>query len=162
MKIFKTILIMVGVVSIISLILSNASICNAEQAVPQKKAKSKKQNVRKQFILRDIKINSGMTTTDVTISQPGSKTPLEIKGNLEYSLIGDSPRSNLAVNGAVHHIKGRVEMEGLGFEQYIFEGDEDDPLTFRCVHGTGYVYQGGKGKVITKKTGKEIKLGYSN
>jgi len=116
----------------------------------------------KELILKDIKIDNIFTSTDVTISQPQSGGALEVKGQLEQVLIGQSTRPNLIGSGARHRFKGRVEMYGAGFENYVFEGDENDPLTFVCVYGKGYVYMGGKGKVIMKKDGREVKLGYSD
>jgi hypothetical protein len=123
------------------------------------------------LLLKDIKIDSVTASTDVTITID-PKGYWNIEGKRGTIPAPDNPKERIVVenimhNGAIHHFKGRVEGRDLeqiihlkvGFDGYVFEGDEDNPLTFKCVYKTGYTYSGGKGKV-TMKDGKQITLGY--
>jgi hypothetical protein len=47
----------------------------------------------------------------------------------------------------------------FSIEEYTFEGDESDPLTFLLLDKKGLIYLHGKGQVVTSQ-GKETKLGF--
>ena len=130
---------------------------------------------RKDLILTDIKLAENISKTNITISQAEGGS-LKITGVFELLMGGFAVMSkgdafvsnsetgfreyNLLGIGATHRFKGKVEMQGAGFENYIFEGDENNPLEFACFGSKGgYKYVKGKGKVIMKKDRKVIKLG---
>ena len=126
-------------------------------------AKAKRENLYTQKSIRkssltlsDIQISKIFSATDVTISQSQPGGALKVTGKYEVFLGG---RPNLFGLGARHRFVGRVEMQGLGLENYVFIGNEADPLTF-IVMGTGYTFAGGKGFVIIKKSGEIIRLGF--
>lgn len=112
---------------------------------------SKSEVTKKDWLMLDIDIKPTFshTFTNVTISQPQRDGALDVKGTVDGELFGI---------GAIHKFKGRVEMQGLGFEKYIFEGNENDPLIFSCLSKKQYVYMGGTGRVIFKENGQVIEL----
>lgn len=126
-------------------------------------AKAKRENLYAQRSIRktsltlsDIQIGKYFSAADVTISQSKPGGALKVTGKYETILGGGS---NLFGLGARHRFVGKVEMQGLGLENYVFIGNEADPLTF-VVQGNGYTFAGGKGFVIIKKTGEIIRLGF--
>jgi hypothetical protein len=121
-----------------------------------------------EFILKDIQIKTVTAKTDVTISfaPDGSWNIAGEKGTVPAP---DFPDERVEVDtifhdGAIHRFRGTVKGTDLervvrvkvGLDGYVFEGNESDPLTFRCVAGKGYVYVSGKGRVTTKD-GREVK-----
>ena len=101
------------------------------------------------------------TRSDVTVTGVGAGL-VQFSGNIESAMVGFGLRQLVWNRGATHHLKGRIEFRGGGFEDYIFEGDVNDPLTFQLVAGIGYVYRGGKGTVTRKSTGLTVTLPPSN
>lgn len=94
------------------------------------------------YILKDIVFSRTFCTTDIVISQPsGPGGSLDVSGAMESRQV--------TCLGARNKFKGRVEIEGNGFENYIFEGDNDHPLEFSCLPN-GYMRTGGKGRVLRK------------
>jgi len=116
-----------------------------------------KSTKRASLTLPDIQIDKRVySTSDVVISQQESGGALKVTGRHEFTLGGGQ---NLFGLNASHKYKGRVEMQGLGLENYVFIGNESDPLTF-WVMKNGYTYAGGKGFVMIKKSGEIIRLGF--
>jgi len=129
------------------------------------------------LVLKDIKtvkLDSVTTSIDFTIFvESGKRLIMDFKPAFipredlpagVHVSVADNVSKYFMNNGNTHRFKGRVEgkhlekLWGIGeLSGYIFEGDEDNPLTFRCVYGKGYEYISGKGKVIMKD-GKEITL----
>jgi hypothetical protein len=106
------------------------------------------------FVLSNVKIDSWQSLTAVTITEsPGGN--LKMKGTQGGNILGAE---------AIHRWKGivrDVKFENVSgsLDKYTFVGEQDDPLTFGCVYGVGYVYLHGKGK-IKLPDGKEVRLGY--
>jgi hypothetical protein len=113
------------------------------------------ENIAKnRFLLSNVKLGEYRTSTALTITQAAS-------GSLEAHGIREGGFLDLE---AIHRWKGtvkgvRFENIGGGFDKYSFIGYQDDPLTFGCVYGVGYVYLHGKGKIVLPD-GKEVLLGY--
>ncbi|MCX5886029.1 MAG: hypothetical protein NT096_09005 [Proteobacteria bacterium] len=130
-------------------------------------------SAQEKFTLKDIKIEQVMAKTDIVITGEGGK--IRTEGSIGTIPNKQFPGETILLervvhNGAIHRFKGTVNGTALdrmsqfrdsGFTGYVFEGDETDPLTFRCTYGKGYVYVGGKGSV-TLKDGKRVALGGSS
>lgn len=125
------------------------------------------------FVLSDIKIAPESAETEMTFSAEVDGR-VSVEGNMGTVPDKAHPEQRIVLNNmfhdsAVHHFKGKIPGEVIerknawsgirvNISGYVFEGSMDQPLTFRCVLGKGYVYAGGVGKVILKD-GKEIALG---
>jgi hypothetical protein len=132
----------------------------------------------KGFALQGIAASGVASSSDVTISQPSSlQGALQIEGHMETDigvpgLFAKSEESayvapsedglkqfNLLGVGARLRFKGRVEIKAAGFENYVFLGDESQPLEFVCLgSNAGFVYSGGRGSVVLKNEGKTVAL----
>ena len=121
-------------------------------------------------LLSDIKIAPESAKTEMTFSEePNGK--ISIKGKMGTVPAKDNHEERIVLDNmfhdsAVHHFKGKVpgeaieKIEGIrvNLSGYVFEGSIDQPLTFRCVLGKGYVYLDGNG-TVTMKDGSVVKLG---
>lgn len=122
------------------------------------------------LVLSDIKIAPESAKTEMTFSgEPNGK--ISIEGKMGTVPAKDNPKERIVLDNmfhdsATHHFKGKVpgeaieKMEGIrvNLSGYVFEGSMDQPLTFRCVLGKGYVYLDGNG-TVTMKDGSGVKLG---
>jgi hypothetical protein len=86
------------------------------------------------------------TSTDVTLEATGRPGVVLTTGRVEMSLEGQ-PRT--WCSGARHTIKGKLTIQG-----YTFVSDPNNPLVFRLWADRGYVYEKGRGMVITPSNGR--------
>lgn len=98
------------------------------------------------------------TKSDITI-QTVEGGLVRLSGYIEFGMAHGEQKKLVWNNGATHHIVGPVEFGG-SFEDYLIKGDPLDPLTFRVISSIGYVYVGGKGRVLRKSTKEVIDLGF--
>jgi hypothetical protein len=84
--------------------------------------------------------------TDATIEATTDPRVLKFSGKTEFLVNG---KSNNWGAGARHTVKGKVIIT-----DYTIISDNDDPLVFTIVDKKGYVYQRGRGMVITPNNEK--------
>lgn len=125
------------------------------------------------FVLTDIKIAPESAETEMTFSADANGM-ISVEGQIGTVPDKRHPGQrkvldNMFHDSAVHHFKGKILGEAIerknvwsgiqvNISGYIFEGSIDQPLTFRCVLGKGYVYLDGTG-TVTMKDGSVVKLG---
>ena len=126
---------------------------------------SKLLEYQSEYIISDFKEIMGSTYTqmDVTLEATDDPRVVSVEGKLEYEMpqldFKNAKKDEKGVlhpelkgpmklktwcPGARHTIKGTLQVHG-----YTFISDQNDPLVFRLVAGQGYVYEKGKGTVIT-------------
>ncbi|MCJ7447721.1 MAG: hypothetical protein MUO72_08510 [Bacteroidales bacterium] len=124
------------------------------------------------FVLTDIKIIPESAKTELTF-MAGSDGSVSVEGEMGTAVNKEHPGEryvldNMFHDSAIHHFKGKIpgkEIERkngwyeiqVNIDGYLFEGSMEQPLTFRCIYGKGYVYQGGVG-TVTMKDGRVVKL----
>lgn len=103
--------------------------------------------VQRAFEVPELIKNMGTynsSQTDATISMVDDRGTVLFSGKTETVLEGNQLKQNNWSPGARHTIKGRLVLLG-----YTFDSSATDPLVFRVVRGRGYVYEKGRGSVLT-------------
>ena len=129
---------------------------NLDQDVLEKLGLKK---IRTFLLLPGRKFTEPETDSDITITTV-ERGLMRLSGHIEFGTVRGEQQKLIWNNGATHRLEGPVEFGSGDFEDYIFQGDRLDPLTFRVISQVGYVFIGGKGKVIKKSTQEIIRLGY--
>lgn len=118
---------------------------------------------RSQYVIPKFKEIMGSIISDVDVTLEATEDPnvLKTSGRQEFALDAldlnatkPARIQDLTWNpGARHTLKGTLRIGG-----YTFVSNAADPLVFRMVLDQGYVYQRGRGSIVTP-TGEEVVLG---